>query len=79
MEAIYCNCYPILPNRLAYPEHIPNNTSIFYNDFDELCKKLENSILNFKQLEKFNTFVEKYDWQNIISVYDEKFKRGSRI
>ena len=25
VEAIYCNNYPILPNRLAYPEHIPKS------------------------------------------------------
>ena len=24
VEAIYCNCHPILPNRLAYTDHIPS-------------------------------------------------------
>ena len=73
VEAIYCNCYPILPNRLAYPEHMPNNTSIFYNDFDELCKKLENAILNFTNLESFNNSIKHYDWSEIIEEYDKRF------
>jgi hypothetical protein len=73
VEAIYCNCYPILPNRLAYPEHMPNNASIFYNDFDELCKKLENAILNFTNLETFNNSIKHYDWSEIIEEYDKIF------
>ncbi|MEM1122236.1 MAG: DUF3524 domain-containing protein, partial [Bacteroidota bacterium] len=24
VEAIYCDCFPILPDRLAYPEHVPS-------------------------------------------------------
>jgi glycosyltransferase involved in cell wall biosynthesis len=75
VEAIYCNCYPILPNRLAYPEHLPNNTNCFYNTFDELCQKLEAAISKFKNLEKQNTFVKKYDWKKIVGVYDKKLKQ----
>jgi len=72
VEAIYCNCYPILPNRLAYPEHLQNNEENFYNSFDELCQKLEVAILNFNQLENVSYFVQQYDWQEIISFYDKK-------
>ena len=72
VEAIYCNCYPILPNRLAYPEHLQNNEENFYNSFDKLCQRLENAILKFKNLEKLNCSVKKYDWKEIIEEYDEK-------
>jgi len=75
VEAIYCNCYPILPNRLAYPEHLPNNTSCFYDSFEQLCEKLENAILNFSNLENLNSFVEKYDWKEIILEYDKKLSK----
>jgi len=71
VEAIYCGCHPILPNRLAYPEHLQNNKENFYNSFDKLCQRLENAILNFSDLEPLNIFVEKYDWQNIIEEYDK--------
>ena len=72
VEAIYCNCYPILPNRLAYPEHLQNNEENFYNSFDKLCQRLENAILDFNNLENLDAHVKKYDWKKIVGVYDEK-------
>ena len=72
VEAIYCNCFPILPNRLAYPEHLPDNANCFYKTFEEFTDKLENAILNFNNLEKLNSFVKKYDWKEIIKEYDKK-------
>lgn len=35
MESIYCNTYPLLPNRLTYPDllDINKNKEIFYSDF----------------------------------------------
>jgi glycosyltransferase involved in cell wall biosynthesis len=72
IEAIYCNCHPILPNRLAYPEHLQNNESCFYNSYKGFCQKLEDAICNFSNLENLNSFVEKYDWKEIIDEYDKK-------
>jgi len=78
VEAIYCDCYPILPNRLAYPEHLQNNESCFYNSYKEFCQKLEKAILKFKNLEKLNCSVKKYDWPEIIREYDERFLEISK-
>jgi len=75
VEAIYCNCYPILPDRLAYSEHLQNNENCFYNSLAELCKKLERSILSFNNLEKQNSFVKKYDWKEIIGEYDKTLSK----
>ena len=72
VEAIYCNCYPILPSRLAYPEHLPNQEEKFYNSFKELTQKLENAILDFKELKSVSSFVKKYDWEAIVGEYDKK-------
>ena len=78
VEAIYCNCYPILPNRLAYPEHLQNKEENFYTSFEQLCQKLEKAILNFNNLEIINSFVKKYDWQSIVKKYDERFLEISK-
>ena len=75
VEAIYCNCFPILPNRLAYPEHLPDNANCFYKTFEEFTDKLENAILNFNNLENLDATVKKYDWKIIIKEYDKKLEQ----
>ena len=42
VQAIYCNCTPLLPNRLAYPEHIPEEQRdwFLYDDFEDLLNRL---------------------------------------
>ena len=79
VEAIYCNCFPILPNRLAYPEHIPKNEfqNYFYKNDDELYDKLQKAILFIKKgksPESLQNFVAQYDWSKLASVYDSTFK-----
>ena len=75
VEAIYCNCYPILPNRLAYPEHLQNNEANFYTSFEQLCQRLEDAILDFNNLADLDTCVKEYDWKEIIEEYDKKLKQ----
>jgi glycosyltransferase involved in cell wall biosynthesis len=80
IEAIYCNCFPILPNRLAYPEHIPKNVhpTQFYNNEEELYNKLKFAVLNTKKLissESLRSFVARYDWSNLAPVYDSTFEK----
>ena len=48
MEAIYCGCHPLLPNKLTYPELIPENlhrpllhAPILYEDEDMLYENLK--------------------------------------
>ena len=78
VEAIYCNCYPILPNRLVYPELIPKKDRALhlYNDFDDLVEKLT-------ELFKTNTFrtspnlknsIAKFDWSKLAKQYDKSFE-----
>jgi glycosyltransferase involved in cell wall biosynthesis len=80
VEAIYCNCIPILPNRLTYPEHIPKNEhqDYFYKREDELFEKLKFAILNIKKDQKSETlknFVSRYDWSNLAPIYDATFEK----
>lgn len=79
VEAISCNVIPLLPKRLAYPEHLPEayESSFFYKDERDMTNKLQRMIMNVSILRKQKTahFVEKYNWKNIIVEYDEGFEK----
>ena len=42
IQAIYCNCLPLLPDRLAYPEHLPvsKKAPYLYGDYGDLVNRL---------------------------------------
>ena len=75
MEAIYCGVWPILPERLSYPELIPESFSkdIIYSDENELYKKIVWSIDNVKEIRKARVrdIAEKFAWENMALSYDE--------
>jgi len=75
VEAIAAGCYPLLPQRLAYPEHIPQDKieDHVYNHEGELLEKLEHIMTksSFLQTKATQEFVQKYDWKNLIREYDE--------
>ncbi len=77
VEAIYCNTYPILPNRLSYLEHLPeaDQTIYVYSTKYELEEKLIQAIKNIELTRSFNlqSFIRKYDWSDIIKEYDRCF------
>lgn len=79
VEAISCNTIPLLPKRLAYPEHIPQNhhKTFFYEDSKDLTNRLQRLIFNIKILrkQKVSQFVEKYDWSYLSSTYNMNFMK----
>ena len=74
-EAIYCGCYPILPNRLTYPELVPyrDYPDLFYHDFNDLVEKLEHVIRDIENIRKknFSHCIERYSWKKMAPLYDE--------
>lgn len=74
VEAMYMNVKPLLPKRLAYPEHIPESLhqTFFYEDDKEIVNKLQRLVFNVGVIRKqeVRKFVERYDWKNTVSVYD---------
>lgn len=77
VEAIAKGLYPLLPNRLAYPEHIPSdlhNKHLYQNDAD-IIPILKEVILErrFQEGSSLSTFIRKYDWGNLIDLYDSTF------
>lgn len=80
VEAIYCGCYPLLPKRLAYPEHIPieEQKQHCYKNEEDLYFRLKEVLENkerWRKHTKFQNFVGKYDWRSMIDVYDEAFEQ----
>ena len=75
VEAVYCDCYPLLPKRLAYPEHLPEavHAAHFYEDEDSFYPALKRLLQTWNELPEFSgaQYVKKYDWQNLTAVYDE--------
>jgi len=73
MEAVAAGCYPMLPNRLAYPYIFPRQ--FLYNDDYQLKKRLIWCIENKAYLRKQNfvDLVKPYFWHNWISSYNSLF------
>ncbi|MDH3243675.1 MAG: DUF3524 domain-containing protein [Saprospiraceae bacterium] len=57
LEAMYCRCFPLLPNRLVYPEHIPSGLSklCLYENADDLFNK---AIWTMKHLEDMRSHLD---------------------
>jgi glycosyltransferase involved in cell wall biosynthesis len=75
VQALYCNCYPLLPKRFSYAEHLPDDmhSKFFYNDFEDLRKRATDLLMNIEAVrqEKIRGFVTKYDWQTMADIYDQ--------
>lgn len=78
VEAIYANTYPLLPDRLAYPEHIPapyRHRHIYQNEeelFDRAAE-LIRSWTHWREQADFKGFVQHCDWRTLAEVYDQRF------
>ena len=75
IEAVYCDTIPLLPHRLAYPEHFPNHPEFYYHSDEEFLTKLSQLIKGFDAQRPINTqhLVSRYDWCTLISRYDGLF------
>jgi glycosyltransferase involved in cell wall biosynthesis len=76
-EAVYCNTYPLLPNRLTYPEIYNKqiNEHLFYENKKDLINKVETLIKN-KEIDSEDipkNLIERFDWSYMIKKYDQIF------
>ena len=78
VEAMYFNVMPLLPNRLAYPEHIPSKKHqlLLYEDYSDLLAKTELAMQNVSDWQgtNYRTMVEKYAPSNLSEMYDRAFR-----
>jgi len=76
IEAVYCDCCPLLPDRLAYPEHFPAaaKDDFFYSDYPDLLQKLKHRLecITRTRQEFPGSLVAKYDWTRMAPVYDNR-------
>lgn len=78
VQAIYCHCTPLLPDRLAYPEHLPadRHARYLYADDRALTERLREMLEKPEAVdESLPAHVARYDWQKQIEEYDELFAR----
>jgi hypothetical protein len=75
MEAMYCNTWPILPNRLTYPELLPPDLhhGHLYENENDLCEKIIDAIQNIKQVRStyFHKIAKPFDWESMAPKYDD--------
>lgn len=84
MEAVYCGCHPLLPNRLHYPELIPKglhspllHAPVLYDTEDDLFHYLKDLLTGVTQplpkasLQNINKHL---DWSKRIDKYDLMFE-----
>ncbi len=75
VEAMYCNCIPLLPDRLAYPEHLSEELKkLCLYEEGSFAEALENMLINWSQVKSIipQPLVEGYDWKACIELYDKK-------
>ncbi len=77
IEAILSGCTPLLPNRLSYPEIIPEefHRDFLYTDYNDLVSKLKIKLKgdkDFKQRRLADRMSKLY-WSNYIINYDNLF------
>lgn len=79
VEAIHHGCYPILPNRLAYPEHIPvlSHEDHLYNNENEMMQLLRSAVKSRQDISHVQNHVSQYSWANLIGDYDKAIIKAS--
>jgi glycosyltransferase involved in cell wall biosynthesis len=76
VEACYCHCFPILPDRLSYPELLPaaSHEACLYQDYDGLLARLRHALLNVEETRSrsLRAEVARYDWSQMAPEYDRR-------
>ncbi len=71
-EAIYCGAWPVLPNRLSYPELLPPemHALCLYQDFEGLLALLRAALAEPRADPALRAWVARFDWSVQGPIYD---------
>jgi glycosyltransferase involved in cell wall biosynthesis len=81
VEAMAAGAFPVLPDRLVYPDRIPEarRGKCLYEDHGDLIEKVQWAIDHRDAAAEIATelakTVQQYDWSNIAPLYDETLER----
>ena len=81
IEAILMGCVPLLPDRLSYPEILPEefHEYFLYKNRQDLIEKLFLIISDYKRYEEIQSRLAKkmtsFLWKNVINGYDRALER----
>lgn len=81
VEAVRRGCLPLLPDRLSYPEIIPEqfHSQVIYRSENELKEKLEKLLLKSEEYmavrKRLSMAMEKFSWENQVKQYDDILER----
>jgi glycosyltransferase involved in cell wall biosynthesis len=80
VEAVACGCLPLLPDRLSYPELLPDDlhpTLLYANTADlvnKLCGVLRRPEKFARQRSRLRRHMQRFAWPNSIHAYDRYFE-----
>ncbi len=85
VEAIYAGCFPVLPNRLSYPELIPKSyhSACLYDGFEDLLARLRWALTDLSDARavaaELRPTVACFDWGAMAPAYDRELERVARL
>lgn len=86
VEAVRHGCFPLLPNRLSYPEIMPEkfHEQVLFSSTADLGRKLESFLQDpdqfFPMRQSLSDYAVRFSWELLSKQYDkilEKFENGS--
>lgn len=84
VEAIYCGCWPLVPSRLALPEHIPKSLTkqcVYAHDKDLLhmiMERLSQWPFHPREMDQLREHQRRYDLAGINCSYHDLFEGAIR-
>lgn len=82
VEAIYCGCIPLMPNRLNYPNLIPpeSHDHCLYRGLADLTRKLRYALHHREELRRydFRRVLRDYDWPVVARALDTRLQSLAR-